>query len=259
MAIRLSKKKAHGDTGVIFLHIPKTGGTSISKALRKRYRFSNFHVKSRASAMAALPDMAQLDSDPGLYDEVQSLRRDLLLYWAHTGTQFLTGHVWNDPRFTDLRKCNYLVVTCLRDPVSRWFSAYFYDRYKSNQHARIDQDIDEFLKTERAISMGTTYVRYIGGMRDDRDYGSDGAVKDAISKLSTVDIVGFLDQLDLFRSQIMDSLGFQLRFPHRRRSPADGAYIEKIKNSLEYRKIVENICRPDLELYEQARSLNIRE
>jgi len=249
------EKSGKGKKGVVFLHIPKTGGTSVSKALRQHYRFSNIHIKSEASARAALPGPEEYTEMSEYLDQIQALRLNLILYWAQTGKRFLTGHVWNDKKLVRLKDLDYLSVTCLRDPVNRWFSAYFYDRFKAGDHARIDQEIDEFLSSDRARNMGTTYVKYIGGLREDGDYSSDKALLEAMEMLPTIDIIGVLENLDHLGSEIHRQLGINVKFPHRRRSPADRSIMDKIKSSVELRKKVEELCAPDMELYDKVFSL----
>lgn len=254
MGILKSISHSRRGLGTIFLHIPKTGGTTVSNALRQYYRLSQFHIKSRPSALAAIPEIESRPGEPGLYEKVQELRINLILYWARAGKKFLTGHVWNDRRIVELKKLDYVLITCLRHPVDRWFSAYFYDRLKTGAHARIEQEIDDFLETERARSMGTTYVRYIGGLREDSEYSSREALANAVEMLGTIDIVGFLEDLDQLRSQVLERIGIKLRFQHRRKSPSDRKYQDRIRGSELYRKTVESICAPDIELYEHARS-----
>lgn len=157
-----------------------------------------------------------------------------------------------DERLTSLKPLGYKIITCLRNPVDRWFSHFLYSRYKEGSYGRIEQDVEDFLESERAVSLATTYVKYIGGTRQDRDYTCRSAVDGALANLDMFDIVGFLDHLDAFREQIQENTGFNLRFEHRRQSPADPTIKRTIKDSKEYRTAVERLCEPDMEVYEQA-------
>jgi hypothetical protein len=240
--------------GIIFIHIPKTGGSSLSAAFRKHYRFSRFHIKSEATSLATEKRFGTNRTDPDYLEKVQQLRLSLIFYEAQKGTRFITGHFWMNEHISSLKSLEYRIITCLRDPVDRWFSNFFYSRYKEGQYSRIDQDLDDFLESDRARLLGTTFVRYIGGVRDDRNYTSRAAVDQAKTNLDIFDIVGFLHRLDEFCERVLDHTGINLYIPNRprRKSPADPALMKKIKISKEYRDAVTVLCRPDLEVYEHA-------
>lgn len=238
--------------GIIFIHIPKTGGSSLSAAIRKHYRLSKFNVKSGLTSLAAQKMFGIEDSHPGFQESLQDLRLSLIFHEAQKRTRFITGHFWANEHLASLKPLGYMLITCLRDPVDRWFSHFLYNRYKNGSHGRIEQNIDEFLQSREAESFGTTYVRYLGGIRDDQDYTSRSAVDRAICNLDMFDMVGFLHQIDDFRTHLKEATGFELRPEHRRKSPASKALRDKIKNSMEIRNAVEKICEPDLAVYEQA-------
>lgn len=244
----LCKKKP----GIIFVHIPKTGGSSISSALRKHYRLSKFNIKSETTYLAAQKRFGITSTDPEFNEALQQFRLSLIFHEAQKGTRYITGHFWLNEHMSTLKPLGYRIITCLRNPVDRWFSHFLYGRYKEGSYGRIEMDIDEFLQSREAESFGTTYVRYLGGIRDDKDYTSRSAVDKAIFNLNIFDMVGFLHQLDDFRARIEKGTGFYLRPAHRRKSPANTELREIIMNSKEIRNTVEKLCEPDLAVYEQA-------
>ncbi|MDF1526209.1 MAG: sulfotransferase family 2 domain-containing protein [bacterium] len=220
--------------GIIFVHIPKTGGSSISTALRKHYRLSKFNIKSEATSLAVQKryGITSVDQD---YDEtLQEFRLSLIFHEAQIGKRFITGHFWANENLGILKPLGYSIITCLRNPVDRWLSHFLYSRYKEGSYGRIEQDVEEFLESQQATAFATTYVRYFGGTRPDRDYTTRSAVEGAIANLDMFDIVGFLDRLDDFRLQVQKSTGFKLRSEHKRRSPADPLVKKKIKESREF-------------------------
>jgi hypothetical protein len=252
-------KKLHSNRpGLAFIHIPKTGGSSLSAALRKHYRFSCFHIKSRESSLAAETMSGLTLGDDGFLDQRQRLRLALVNYAAALGYKFITGHVWNDPRLHNLRGNGYKLVTCLRDPVERWYSAYFYNRYKDDpaDHGRITTEFEEYLYSEHARQQGAVYSRYIGGLRTDGDYLCPAAIETAREQLRQFDVIGFLNDRPQLERQVRQQFNIAISLPHRRRSPANRTVIDKYRNDPSVRQHVEQLCAADIVIYEHARDLN---
>jgi hypothetical protein len=242
--------------GLILLHVPKTGGSSLASAIRRHYRWSHFNVRSEASSLAA-EMLRGGDSEGDAEIARQDLRASLVFYAAAQGIKFITGHVWYHPRMATLRQHGYETITLLRHPVDRWYSEYFYNRFKTGSHARIDADFEDYIESASGREAGAVYTRYFS--RSSAVALDRGAVELAKRRLAELDMVGILEDLAAFEHAFMLRYGITLKMPHKRRSPArkdptHESLMRKYKGSLEWRARVEALCRSDIELYEYARS-----
>ena len=135
----------------------------------------------------------------------------------------------------------------LREPVDRWFSHFFYDRYKESSHRRIETDLEEFLESEEASEMGRVLTFHLAG-------GQRGASLElAKQQLDRITLVGFLDALPQFEADFQAIFGHVVRIPHANGNPAPEA-LRRAQASGELRRRVTSLCEPDLALYDYART-----
>lgn len=232
---------------VVFHHVPKCGGTSVGRALRKRFILSQGTVVPESSYRAFEAFSGRSDRQKMLID-VLDLREQMMLYQMFEDVRCVSLHVRFSEAAYNCFEDRYKFITILREPVSRFISHYFWSHGKPGAHARIDEDFGAFLKTPRARRLGATYVEYFCGLPKDEDITTPQAVESAIANLRRMDVVGRLDDLSDFEARVKESLGVRIRIGHenKMRQPSSK------KNEIMTPELVERVhelCAPDLAVW----------
>jgi hypothetical protein len=249
----LSGGYADPGTRIAFVHVPKCGGSSLTVALKTAVGLG-VQVPGRGSAVLA-HEAASRAADI-LERDYNGFCADLLPYYlANHRLRFIAGH-WpvRDEAFEEYSG-EWDFIFLLRDPVRRWLSNYFFNRYKTGDHYRIDRDLDEFLKTYRARWYGCAYCAYLAP--DDFSYGDDPAdavIGKAVASLKRFRVVGALEHLDSMAGRFREIYGAPLNIPHANRNPRGKAYVQREVTPKQMERI-EDLCGPDIRIYRQALEL----
>jgi Galactose-3-O-sulfotransferase len=220
---------------IIFLHLPKTGGVTLRRALKWKYapHLLNFETLTKpAQSLGEVP-----------LDERRNAR-------------VLTGHLQYGVHDYIPRECDY--ITLLREPIARVISYYYYilEHDKHWRHAELvnsGMSLEEFVasSTERGIENDQTRM-LAGRGAGDLDAESLGreALEEAKCNLDRFLVVGLTEHFD--ESFILTRRALGWKFPlyvtanvATRPKPASEAAVEAIRERNQL----------DLELYDHARGL----
>lgn len=228
---------------LLFLHLPKCGGTSLDAALRDIYlqrRHGVVHLDPQASKRAA--EIAD--------DSIRDFRTRVLLYHtAQSRNRYVSGHYSYSKQTWDAFSDDWKLMTVLREPVARWYSAYFYNKYKTNsEHFRIHAPLETYVTSEAAKMAGAIYVRLLTA-----DVDADDAVGRAIANLHQFHLVGVLEEIDLLVQDCEQTLGVSLNLGWQNSSPRT-KYDQAGEVTPEIDKRVRALCEPSLRVYEEIRA-----
>lgn len=238
---------------LVFVHVPKTAGTSAIEWIQRHYSFSE--ILFEASQWSELRDLFQTRSAD----------------WFN-GKRFIRGHFGSYIVKFFSPTNGYRYVTVLRDPVERTISNFWHIKrspdaglYHLVKHHQFQ--LENFLEHPLTRPYASNYQVRNFAYELDRDYGADlnllrsnlvfpgdiGAAEltRAKSFLSSIDAVGFSEDLSGFVNALSNRFGFftddelgKYRSYRNESESISPALLDKIRD----------LNRLDIELYEWARA-----
>ncbi len=192
----VQNRAAHGQR-VVFIHVPKCGGTSVRVALRGAFTL-------RGLGAVSLDPVASKQVADWKGEDILDVRERWLLYHLARGrSPLIMGHFPFSP--TLIESSGYRVLTLLRDPVAHLLSEFFYNRDKAdNSHMGIDRamTLKDYLATDRAALLGHSYVRYFTDPELRATPQAPEALTAAMANLRRLDVVGTLEHIDAWAARV---------------------------------------------------------
>jgi Galactose-3-O-sulfotransferase len=222
----------------VFVHLPRTGGTTIEKVLDRKYG-SVLHVETLWDPLASVGDLP-LD--------------------RRAAARVVAGHVHYGVDEYIPRECAY--VTMLRDPVARVISMYHFIRgnpkhWLHSELLRTGMGLREFVDTAADPGVDNEQTRLIAGIgsgelgQPPSELGVE-ALEEAKRNLRTFLVVGLTERFDESFILLRRALGWRL--PMYMSVNAAGA-SDSAPADLGAIAAIRERNQLDLELYELAREL----
>ena len=251
----------HIDSKICFIHVPKCGGTSLFTGMKRTLPFKQLRHFGSLSAYNSIVALEKgcgkkFNYSQEMVLEVMRLREQVAMYLlSDPNLCILAGHFAFSQSLYRSFGTEFGFTTLLREPTARWFSNYFFHQGRSSSHS-IHSDIETFIDSPLGVQAGSDYVMFLGGLRDDLNYGDELAIQNAKQNLSDkIVLAGTLENLPSFELEFLNSFGKQLEVPIQNKNPISAkAQQQVISDSI--REKVADICRPNQAIYDHVVQLS---
>ena len=240
-----------GGAHVVYHHLPKSGGTSIKRALRWAYPLSFTHFGA-VPAFRAMETMFPGRDERFLIQQIRDFREKQLLTFLFQDIRCIAGHVAFSTKAHDAFHHRYRFVTTLREPVTSLLSAYYYDQRDPNDRGCQALDLEAYLETPRAAEFASSYATFYDGLPVDREQPTSVSVEAAKANLRKFSLVGLVENMPSFERRLRELLGVRLRIG--RHNAAEVETSERLRSlAPALRRRLEEMSAVNIEVYEFVR------
>ena len=235
---------------LLYIHVPKCGGSSFGAALRLRYAYSQATIdlrRSRAMQKARAPFALGEDRIVAEYDQRDRLLAELLKRGKHC----IAAHVRYDPALHDTLAQDRAWITLLREPVDRFVSHYRYLQRKHPDPKRPDT-LEAFLETPDAARIASQYLFYFARVSQTLCSDVPAAVRAAQEALGRFALIGDLSRPAAFARGLRRITGTPLPVLARNRAPALAPALSPGVTAR-----IEQLCAADIAIYRHAQGLEV--
>jgi len=168
-------------------------------------------------------------------------------YYMEKELGFISGHI---PFFEyDPKIFPYKRVTVLREPVSRFLSHYNMALDETVMVPPLPPPLspfEEFVKTDCARFWGRLQCIFISG-KTSLDIDKNDLVQSALKSAKSFDLIGFQHDIPQFEQNLNNLLNTNIKI--KEKNVRNNKTLTKDMFDQKQLKIIEDICRPDIELY----------
>ena len=236
---------------IVFVHVPKCAGSAVRDSL---YDAVYPALLRSTRVYCEIDVVASVSAGKLLGLDAMTCREAVLIHaLSDPFTRFIAGHIFANPAVVE-QFSHWKFVTVLREPTSRFISAYVFNRYRPFVPSKIECNFADFLETDRARLEGSRMTQYFSGMSErELEERPAAGIAAALQNLDRFLSVGFVDDLRNWERRISGALGRRVRIGHRNTSPKPDLRVE-LEQSPALRTRLEELCAIDREFYASARA-----
>ena len=239
---------------IIFVHVPKCGGSSIYKAISRSLglKFPDGHLDPVWSR--TLVGEIYNHPEAELSPELQVFRCALMTKHIKDRKHFIAGHFTVNSTLLQKMKAEYKTVTLLRTPEKRLFSHFKY--WMLTRNLATDKDAvfkhwNDYINSDRAKFQANLLAVYFG--ESNFQEINEATVERAHQNLKQIDVVGDLDTINSFEEELTQLIGNRTTIGFENTSKnlmsddvLKDAYIQLYKDNF---KQIEEMVKTDAVIY----------